>query len=298
MNLRQMEVFRSVMMTGGVSGAAELLHVSQPAVSKVLAQAQRQLTFPLFARVKGRLVATPEAHALYAEIDALWRGVDRVRDVSRELSSPRSASLRLAVSASAAPYLVPRTVALLAERYPDLRIRTEILVGPILVDALLDRSADIGVALMPNDHPNLVRVRNYHCGFVCVLPSGHRLARKPSVAAADLVDERVVGSPPDTPYGQALMRAYGRASSSLQVHFHVRSAISACWQVQAGSCIAVVDQAAVFGPTLPGLVIRPFRTRERMPLSLVHNRYRPLSLAHEAFCDEFDRVWRGEMRAD
>ena len=37
MNLRHMEVFRAVMLTGSISGAAELLHVSQPAVSKALA---------------------------------------------------------------------------------------------------------------------------------------------------------------------------------------------------------------------------------------------------------------------
>lgn len=97
MNLRQMEVFRAVMLTGGVGGAAELLHISQPAVSKMLAQSQRQLGFALFARVKGRLVPTAEAQALHAEVEALWRGVERVRDVSRSLATPRSGTLTVAV---------------------------------------------------------------------------------------------------------------------------------------------------------------------------------------------------------
>lgn len=296
MNLRQMEVFRAVMMTGGVSGAAQLLHVSQPAISKVLSQAQRQVGYPLFARIRGRLVPTPEGQALYGEIDALWRGVERVRDASRTLGSPRSASLRLAVSASAAPWLVPRAIALMAERYPDLRIRSEILVGSILVDALVDRSADIGVALLPNEHPNLMRVRSYQCGFACVLPSDHRLADRPALSASDLVGERIVGSAPDTPYGQALLRACGRWGPSLQMHFHVRSAVSACWQVQAGGCLAIVDKAAVAGPALQGLAVRHFRTRERMPLALMRNRDRPPSLAQEAFCVAFDAVWKEEMR--
>jgi DNA-binding transcriptional LysR family regulator len=95
MNLRQMEVFRAVMLTGSVSAAAELLHVSQPAVSKVLAHAQRQSGLLLFERIKGRLAATPEAQALYAEVETLWRGVEKVRDVSRELASPRAGTLRL-----------------------------------------------------------------------------------------------------------------------------------------------------------------------------------------------------------
>ena len=295
MNLRQMEVFRAVMQTGGVVGAAALLHVSQPAVSKVLAQAQRQLGFPLFARVKGRLVPTHEARTLHAEIDALWLGVERVREVSRSLASPRSGSLSVAVSASFAPYLVPRTLALLAERFPGLQSRTEILVAPRLIDALLDQSADVGVALLPNDHPNLAQVGSYQCGFACVVPPGHRLANKRLIGPADLVGERIIGSPPDTPYGQALQRAYGSAATLLQVQFHVRSATSACWQAQAGGGVAVVDLAAVAGPTLRELAVIPFRTRERLPVSVLRNRYRPPSLVQEAFCASFDLVWQQAM---
>ena len=296
MNLRQMEVFRAVMLTGGVVGAAELLHVSQPAVSKVIAQAQRQAGFALFQRIKGRLVPTPEAQALHAEIDALWRGVERVRDVSRHLAEPRGGTLNLAVSASFAPYLVPRTLALLAQQFPDLQIRMEILVGPIMADALLDRSADVGVALLPRPHPNLARVRSYQCGFACVMPPGHRLARKRSVTPADLAGERVIGSPPDTPYGQALQRAYGRAAASLQLRQYVRSATTACWQAQAGGGIAVVDQAAVAGPPSDRLAVRPFTTREKLPVVLLRNRDRPPSIVQEAFCAVFDRVWKEEMR--
>lgn len=295
MNLRQMEVFRAVMLTGGVVGAAELLHVSQPAVSKVLAQAQRQLGFALFARVKGRLVPTPEAQALHAEIEALWRGVERVRDVSRSLASPRSGSLTLAVSASLAPYLVPRSLALLAQRFPDLQTRMEILVAPIMVEALLDQSADVAVALLPNDHPNLHRVQSYECGFACVAPSRHALAKKRIVTPADLVGERVIGSPSDTPYGQALLRAYGKAAATLRVQSHVRSSTSACWHAQAGGGVAVVDQAAVAGATFSGLAVRPFQTRERLPVALLRNRYRPPSVVQEAFCEAFDAVWKQEM---
>lgn len=297
MNLRQMEVFRAVMLTGGVVGAAELLHVSQPAVSKVLAQAQRTLGFPLFARVKGRLVPTREAQALHAEIEALWRGVERVRDVSRSLASPRSGTLSVAVSASLAPYLVPRALALLAERFPGLQIRMEILVAPILADALLDQSADLGIALLPIEHPNLLQVRSYECGFACVAPPDHRLASKRVVKPRDLIGERVIGSPPDTPYGQALMRAYGDKAASLDVHFHVRSATSACWQAQAGGGVAVVDRASVAGPTFQGLTVRPFQTTERLPIAVLRNRYRPPSLVQEAFGEVFDTVWKKHMPA-
>jgi DNA-binding transcriptional LysR family regulator len=297
MNLRQMEVFRAVMLTGGVGGAAELLHVSQPAISKVLAQAERQAGFRLFERVKGRLVATPEGQQLHAEIETLWRGVERVRDVTRSLAAPRSGMLRLAVSASLATYLVPRSIALLCEDFPELKTHTEILIAPIMVSALMDHSADLGVALLPNEHPNLLAERTYRCGFACVMREDHPLAHKTSLAARDLQGERVITSAPDSPYGQTLQRTYGRGAGTLRLDIEVRSSTSACWQAQAGGGIAVVDRAAVAGDTFRGLAVRRFETRERLVVSILRNRYRPLSRIHEAFCDAFDRVWKEAMAA-
>lgn len=295
MNLRQMEVFRAVMLTGGVAGAAELLHVSQPAISKVLAQARRQAGFALFERVKGRLVPTPEGQQLHEEIDALWRGVERVRDVARTLATPRTGTLRLAVSASLAPYCVPRTIALLCESYPALKTNMEILVAPIMVDALLDRSADLGVALQPNDHPNLLRVQSWHCGFACVMREDHPLARRRSVKPADLRGERIITSAADSTYGRALRRAYGTEAGRLQLDLEVRSSTSACWQAQAGGGIAVVDRAAVAGATFRGLAVRPFQARETLTVSILRNRYRPLSALQKAFCTAFERVWAEAM---
>lgn len=49
------------MLTGSVSAAARLINVTQPAVSRILAHAELQLGFPLFHRIKGKLVPTTEA---------------------------------------------------------------------------------------------------------------------------------------------------------------------------------------------------------------------------------------------
>jgi hypothetical protein len=69
----------------------------------------------------------------------------------------------------------------------------------------------------------------------------------------------------------------------------------ACWQAQAGGGVAVVDRAAVAGNTFRDLVVRPFETRERLVVSILRNRYRPLSRVQRAFCSVFDGVWKGAM---
>lgn len=292
MNLRQIEVFRAVMLTGGVGAAAELLHVSQPAVSKVLAQAARASGLVLFERIKGRLVPTPEARQLHAEAEAVWRGVERLRDSAREMAQPRRGRLRLAVSASLAPTLVPRAVAALYARIEALHCRVEVQVPALLVDALLDRTAHLGVALMPIRHPSLATVSSYRCGLSCVLPAGHRLAGRAEVRAADLVGERLVSSPPDTPYGQLLQRALGTPRGPARLDVEVRSATTAVWFVRAGVGLALVDAAAAAGLDDPQLVVRPFAGAEEVEVAIVRNRQFALSNVDKAFVKAFDEAWR------
>ncbi|MDM0078793.1 LysR substrate-binding domain-containing protein [Variovorax sp. J2P1-59] len=292
MNLRHMEVFRAVMLTGSVNGAAELLHVSQPAISKMLAQAARLSGLALFERVKGRLMPTPEAHTLYTEIETAWRSVERVKELSRSLVNPEAGTLRLAVTASIAPYLAPQAVARLYEQFPSLQVHVEILVAPIMVDALLDHSADVGVAVLPNEHPNLVTVKKYDCGLVCVMRKDHPLARKRGIRPADLADHRVISSSASTPYGQSLRRAYGEAAGRLKLDLEVRSSTAACWFAQSGAGIALVDTAAVAGTSFSGLAVKPFVNEERLEVRVIRNRYRPMSVVQQHFCTAFDKVWR------
>jgi DNA-binding transcriptional LysR family regulator len=293
LNLRQMEVFRAVMLSGGVNSAAELLHVSPPAISKVLAQAGKESGLLLFERVRGRLLPTPEAQQLYVEIDELWRGVEKVRDTSLELSKGAQASLRLVCSASLAPYLVSRTVAKLYEQFPRLQCRVQVVAPDIINQTLLDRSTHLGIALAPHDNPNLATVKSYQCGLACVMRSDHPLARKKLVKPADLAGLRVISSPETVPFGMTLKRAFGAAGASMHRDFECTSSTTACWFAQAGVGVAVVDEVAIAGGLLAGLEVRPFQSSEKLPVKIIRNRYRPMSVAEKAFVEVFDGVWAG-----
>ena len=295
MNLRQMEVFRAVMLAGGVNSAAELLHVSPPAISKVLAQATKASGLVLFERVKGRLIPTPESHKLYEEINQLWHGVERVRDTSRELAEGEHTTLRLVCSASLAPYLVSRTVAKLYERFPRLQCRLQV-VAPDVINQQLDRASHLGIALAPHDNPNLITVKSYQCGLACVMRSDHPLAKKKLIKPADLAGERVISSPESTPFGQTLRRAFGAAGEKMHKDFECTSSTTACWFAQAGVGVAVVDQVAIAGGLLAGLEVRPFQSGEKLPVRIIRNRYRPMSVVETRFVEVFDDIWRGIAR--
>src|SRR3569623_2172401 len=97
MNLRHIEVFHAVYSNGSVMGAARELNVSQPSISKVLAHAESRLGFPLFRRVRGRLVPTEEAHIQIREADEVQGRVRSIRQTAKNLRGGVGAWLRLAV---------------------------------------------------------------------------------------------------------------------------------------------------------------------------------------------------------
>jgi len=78
LRFRQLQAFHAIVESGTVTGAAEALGISLPGISNLLAQLERQTGLPLFERVHGSLVQTPEAAMLFREIDTVVRGLDHV----------------------------------------------------------------------------------------------------------------------------------------------------------------------------------------------------------------------------
>ena len=113
LNLRQIEVFRAIMLTGSISKAAQLLNVSQPAISRLLSYTESRIGLVLFERIKGRLYPTPEARRLYQVVEQVHNSVQRVNEVATDLIEKRHGSLHIAVSPSLGQTLIPMAAPLI-----------------------------------------------------------------------------------------------------------------------------------------------------------------------------------------
>ena len=96
LRFRQLQAFHAIIETGTVTGAAEQLGISQPGVSNLIHQLERQTRVPLFKRDKGRLVATPEADLLFREVDTVVRGLDHVSQAVSDLQNKQAGQLQIA----------------------------------------------------------------------------------------------------------------------------------------------------------------------------------------------------------
>ena len=78
MNLRQLEAFRATIRAGSVTEAANMMHISQPSVSRLIAELERATGFALFARVGRGLTPTVEGQQFYKGVEGMFVGVARL----------------------------------------------------------------------------------------------------------------------------------------------------------------------------------------------------------------------------
>lgn len=283
LNLRQIEVFRAVMTTGSISGAARLLIVSQPAVSRLLSYTESRIGFLLFERVKGRLYPTPEAKKLFREVEQVYLGVQKVNLLAHELAERSEGTVHIVSSQSIGQMLIPQAIARFRHLHPQVKCLFENLNYAHLLESLVSQRADLGVVILPIDHPNLHVTPLCSGQLVCICPYNHPLARQSTLSLADLSPFPLISYDRETPFGAMVARMYEAAELPMRIDIQVGSPQNACALVQTGAGVALVDEFSVRSWPQSQLVVRSVANTCTVVANLVHSRFEPLSGPAQAF---------------
>lgn len=284
LTLRHIEVFHAVYQTGSLSGAARLLGVSQPSVSKVLRHAESQLGLPLFGVVKGRLVATTEAHRLFQEAAAVQNRVATLFEAAKNLRRADHGRLRLSVIHSLGLSLVPQLVARFSARFPQLSIEIRTCHTEELADTLHSRNSDLTIGYDAARHPRLANI---------VLGSGQLVAlfRRDDIPHPPdrfpieaLANYRIVRLINDGTIGALLGRriAADREDEGL---IAVKTYFVAAALVAEGMGIAVMDEFTARACLTPSLDLRPLSEPMRFDVVASHLEDYPLSTIARQFVE-------------
>ena len=176
---RHIEVFRAVMTAGSVTGAAALLHSSQPTVSRELARREQLLGYPLFERLQGRLRPNARALALWDEVQRSWQGLERVVERAVALGQSHEAQLSVLCLPALAHALLPGAIARLLQTQPQLRISITPQESPLLEEWMSAQRFDLGLSEQTATPPGVQAVPLLTLDEVAVLPARHALAVKP-----------------------------------------------------------------------------------------------------------------------
>src|SRR3954452_25051575 len=154
-SVREMDVFRCVMQSGSVTSAAVALNISQPAVSRMLQQAEAGLGFRLFEREKKRLKPTTEAQTLFAEVMNVFAAIEQTRRLAVELRDGQAGLLTVATVTGFGHTIVPQAVRRFRAGRPNVSIVIQTLTGPEVVTRVAQGRADLGLTVGPIGHPAL-----------------------------------------------------------------------------------------------------------------------------------------------
>ncbi len=226
MRLRHIEVFHAIMRTGSLSKAAELLCVSQPAVSKVLAHAERSAGLTFFNRVHGRLQPTREAELLFSETQKLQANLDSIRDLARNLALQPEGHLRIGCLPSLGLSLIPPAVEAFRAAYPRVSLRIQTRHTEELLNALLTRDLDLAVALNPPARPGIASVELGRTPVVCVGPRDEDTDDQP-VSLQAFVEGDWIGIGNADPLGEMI----GNALEALGLDGHAPAVEAHTWHV-------------------------------------------------------------------
>ena len=294
MRLRHIEVFNAIMLTGSVSGAARLVNVTQPAVSRILQHAEAQLGLALFQRTKGRLTPTPEALALYPHIERLFAQLDEVQRLAANLKAGKTEQeLRILTVLALSYEVLPRALKRFRETYPSVAVQVQSLHSAQVVSGLVLQEADVGLVLSPVSHPALTQEPLAGGRVVCVAPNGllpARLVRSGQVALSELVELPVIALDARDPLGISLGQACREAGVGLRSDLSVQTYHAALAFAHHGLGLALVDSFTAMSADLTLVNVLPVDPPLSVPLRALHPAGKAGSVALRAFVREVQRA--------
>jgi LysR family hydrogen peroxide-inducible transcriptional activator len=214
MELDQLRSFVAVAESGGFTRAAQVLHSTQPTLSRQVAALEAELRQPLFDRLGRRVALTSFGQAFLERARSLLADADSLLASGQEVKGHLKGELRLGVADSVVLSRFPRILARFKRRHPD--VHTHIVTGtsPDILRWVRDGKFDAGLCMLPQAHPGLALRPLWTDGFTAIVQPCHALADKRASLERFSAERQIVISPGSLSH-QMLTAAYQAAGLSL-----------------------------------------------------------------------------------
>lgn len=258
MNHRLVEIFAMVMRSGTASRAAELLDISQPAVSRAIAELEQHVGFPLFDRVRGRLLPTPEAALFYRDVEASFRGMDTLRASAAWIRDQGAGEIRIASLSALSASVVPKAISRFRCEHPGVRVTLHVLWSRDVRDRVASGQFDLGLAADEIDVSGVQYQNFINHRSLCAIPVGHPLCSRQVIRPQDLENEDLVIYVPEDRSRQQIDAAFREAGVTPRIAVETIYASTICSLVSAGIGVGFVTAHAAAGLDCSRLVLRNF----------------------------------------
>jgi DNA-binding transcriptional LysR family regulator len=286
MDTQNLKAFLLVAETGSFSQAAQKLHLTQPAVSKRIAQLEDQLKASLFDRI-GRTVRTTEAgeallpHARTVQLE-LQAAEQSVRDLSGEVRG----RLRLATSHHIGLHRLPPVLSFFSKAFPAVHIDIDFMDSEQAYELTLHGEVELSiVTLAPTPVDNIITLPIWPDPLDFMVQDGHELTRRKVLSLKDLSEQPAILPGLNTYTGQIVKNLFDKRGLPMQVAIATNYLETIRMMASVGLGWTVLPRS-MRDPSLRTMPVRDALIGRT--LGVVHHEGRSLSRAASAFIDTLD----------
>lgn len=293
MNIRHIEIFRAVVTNGTASRAAEVLRISQPAVSKAIQELEREIGFALFHRIKGRILPTTEAQLFFKEVELTFAGMAQLRNAAARIRDFGSGEVRIACLSALSTNVLPKALHAFLKRHPNVAVTFQARMSSLVRDLVASGQFDLGIAADEIDQTGVEARPFARYRVEAALPAGHRLAALEVIRPQDLHGEDFIALAPEDTTRQEAERHFAEAGARPKILLETPYSTTVCAMVQAGIGVGLVNRLTAEIYLDRGLVLRPFEPAIYFRTLMLLPPNRQPSRILQDFIDELMKVKAG-----
>jgi len=219
-----------------------MLEVTQPVVTRLIADLEERIAIPLFTRTKGRLLPTPEAVLLFSDVNQSLVSIERIANAASNMKALKLGHLEIAAAPNMALTFLPHAIASFTREHSDALVTMHMHSSPTVLNMVQENRCDLGFAIVPmrtTRHGNseiLLSAKS-----VGVVPMGHRLANRKILRPEDFEGESFISYPPlmeSRLQIDSLMLSYG-VNRRINVETQISAGVAKL--VEAGAGVSIID---------------------------------------------------------
>ncbi len=172
--------------------AAEACFVSQPTLSVSVKKLESELGVMLFERGSAEVTLTPIGEEIVQQAQRVLDEANRMKEIAEQGRDPLRGALRVGVIYTIGPYLLPRIIKSMIDRYPQMPMILQESFTVRLLDMMRTGDVDVAVLAEPFDDTGLNVQPLYDEDFLVAMPPQHPWAKRSSIASIDLKQETML----------------------------------------------------------------------------------------------------------
>lgn len=253
-DIGELQAFIAVAEKSSFRAAAESLFISQPALSRRIDKLERDLGSQLFERTTRRVSLTDAGRQLLTHAQAVMDELEQAYQGLEARAAMRSGKVTVACIPSVTQHVLPSVLKHFAQAHPAVRVKIIDESAQIVMNSVISGHADFGLNFLGAQEAELdftpLRAERY----VVVVPTGHALARRKTVAWRSLAREALVSVSSTSGNRLLIDSAFSKASKRPNIQYEINHVTGAMNLVAAGLGVAIIPGLAMQDALHLGLV--------------------------------------------